>query len=109
MVFLYRVLQSRPQNVRINLRGRDVGVSQHGLQAAQVGTTLQEVGGETMAQDVGREPAENSGLAAVARQQFPKPLPCEAAAAGGYKEVAAGSAFEQGAPPIFQIVLHGLN
>ena len=41
-------------NVRINLRGADVGVTQQFLQNAQVHTRFQAVGGETVPEGVGR-------------------------------------------------------
>ena len=40
-------------NMRINLRGADVGVAQQFLQNAQVHACLQAVGGKTVAEGVG--------------------------------------------------------
>ena len=41
-------------NVRINLRGADVGMAQQFLQHAQVHARFQAVGGKTVAEGVGR-------------------------------------------------------
>jgi len=71
--------------VRINLGGRDVGVPQHDLHTAKVGSALQQVGGEAVTQHVGRKPMEYSYFPAVSGQELPKRLAGEAAAARGYE------------------------
>ncbi len=38
--------------MRINLRGADIGVPQHGLNAAQIGAAFQQMGGKRMPQYV---------------------------------------------------------
>src|ERR1044072_8672771 len=93
---LNRVPESRPHDVGVNLGGRDVGVPQHDLHAPQVGAALQEVGGEAVAEDVGREAVEDAGLLAVLRQVDPEGLAGEWAAAGGDEEIAAGAVLEDG-------------
>ena len=40
-------------NVRVNLRRRNIGVAEHFLDDAQVGAVAQEMGRETMSQQVG--------------------------------------------------------
>ena len=46
-------LQEASIEVRVDFRGRDLGVSQHFLNRPQVGTAFDEVGGETVAEGVG--------------------------------------------------------
>lgn len=36
-------------DVRINLRGLDIGVAEHDLNASDIGAILEEIGGERMA------------------------------------------------------------
>ena len=47
--------QARIQDVRINLRRRQVGMAQHHLDRAQVGAALEQVRGKRMPQDVGTQ------------------------------------------------------
>ena len=54
MVRLDQPLQPLGQHVGVDLRGRDVGVAEQQLQAAQVGAARQHVAGEGMAQHVRR-------------------------------------------------------
>jgi len=57
-------------DLRVDLRGGQVGVAQHGLHRSQVGAALHQVGGEAVAQLVGRDRAAESELAAFADQSF---------------------------------------
>ena len=43
-------------DVRVNLRGRDVAVTEHFLDSTQIGAVLQQMRGETMTQSVRRNP-----------------------------------------------------
>ena len=56
VVPVVNLAQTLAQNVRVYLRGGNVGVAEHHLQAAQVGAALEQVRGETVAQHVRREP-----------------------------------------------------
>ena len=58
VVSIHRLPQSRPHHVRINLRGRNIGVPEHHLHTAQIRPPFQKVGGETMADHVGRHMVE---------------------------------------------------
>ena len=69
-------------------------MTQHNLHTAQVGATLEEVGGETMTEDVGCEPVKDAGFPAVGGQQLPERLTGEAPAARGYEKVSAGASFQ---------------
>lgn len=52
-------------DVRVNLRGRDVGVTEHFLNGAQIGAVLQQMRGETMTQRVRRNPTRKIRLRRV--------------------------------------------
>jgi hypothetical protein len=78
----------------INLGGRDIGVTQHDLHTAQVGATLEEMGGKTMTEHVGRQPVEDAGIPAMGGQKLPEPLTGQAPAARGYEKVSAGASLE---------------
>src|SRR5260370_6225257 len=60
VVVVQRLAQSGPHDVRVNLGGRDIGVPQHSLHAAQVGAAFEEMRGETMPQHVWRQIAKNA-------------------------------------------------
>src|SRR5437764_15088209 len=64
--------QPRLENVRINLRGRQIGVAQHHLNRAQVGTPLEQVRRKRMAHDVWPEHVRPTGGAPVAFQELPE-------------------------------------
>ena len=52
-------------NVRVNLRGGDGGVTEEGLDGAQVGAVGKQIGGETMADDMRRHFFGDTGLDGV--------------------------------------------
>lgn len=54
MMGLHRVPQPLVQDVRVYLRGGDVGVTEHLLNAAQIGPVREQVGGEGVSQHVWR-------------------------------------------------------
>jgi hypothetical protein len=72
MMFLIHTLQSIEREVRVDLRGRNIGVAQNGLNRAQVCAVLDHVCGTTMAQHV------RTGIASHARRcrsnHLPDPL-----------------------------------
>src|SRR3989442_268935 len=109
MVLFYCLPQSRPHDMGIDLGGRDVGMSQHDLQATKVRSAFEQVGGEAMAEHVGGKAAENSRFPAVSRQEFPESLTGETTAARGYKQIAAGAALQQSRPAGRQILFYGLD
>src|SRR5215218_5277669 len=51
-------LQAFLVNVGVDLGGGDVGVAKHGLDRPQVGSVLQQMGGEAVAEHMGREAAD---------------------------------------------------
>src|SRR5262245_3141847 len=72
MVLVIDLAQSRLEHVRINLRRRQVGVTEHGLDRAQIGAALEQMGRERMPQHVRAEMRAYAGLHAVALEQPPE-------------------------------------
>lgn len=68
--------QLRAVDMRVDLRGRDIGMAQNLLQHTQVGTAREHVGGKGVAQGMGMEPHQShlapvaltDGMDALARQ-----------------------------------------
>src|SRR5690242_8261583 len=94
-MFLYGLPQSRSHYVGINLRRRDVSMSQHHLHTTQVGATLQQMSGEAVTKYVRRQAAKDSGFFPIAGQQVPECLPGETASPGSDKKILAGTSLEQ--------------
>src|SRR5215472_15599867 len=61
-------------DVRVDLRGGQIGVPEHLLNRPQVGAPFDEVRGERMAQLVRRRQSAQAGFERVALQQLPKSL-----------------------------------
>ena len=53
MMLIDDISQARPHDMGVHLGGRNVGMPEHGLHAAQVRATLEKVGREAVPQDVG--------------------------------------------------------
>src|SRR6266516_4598763 len=58
MVGVVDLFQAFLQDVRVNLSGRNVAVTQHELGRAQIGAALEQVRRERVPQQVGSNPAE---------------------------------------------------
>ena len=56
VVLEHQLLQPLFEHVRIDLRGRDIGMAQQLLHRAQVGAAIEQMAGEGVAQDVRRHP-----------------------------------------------------
>src|SRR5690349_20296294 len=82
-------------------------MSQHHLDAAQIGPAFQQVGGEAVAQHVGRQAAEDAGLLPISRQEFPKTLASHRTAACGYEEVFARASLQKRGPALVAVLLDG--
>ena len=63
--------------MRVNLRGRNVGMSQHRLHRTEISSPLQQVGRERMAQHMRRGNLGDSSPLTAGAQEFPEPLPRE--------------------------------
>ena len=61
MMFGMRGLQRRSIEMRVNLRGRQIGMPQHLLNRAQIGAALEKMGRESMAQQMRVELGFNPG------------------------------------------------
>src|ERR1043166_9671192 len=72
MMLCIYILQPVESDVRVDLRGRDVGVSENGLDGAEIGAPLDHVGGATMAQHVRAGAASGAGSGAM--RDLPDPL-----------------------------------
>ena len=75
------LLEALAGEVRVHLRGRDVGVAEHLLHGAQVAAARQQVGGEAVAQRVRAHLAAEAGGAGVALDDLVEALAAERAAA----------------------------
>ena len=64
--FLVDLLDVRRGDVGVDLRGGEIGVTQHLLHRPQVGSTFEQVGGERVAERVGRDVVGQLRLAGVA-------------------------------------------
>ncbi len=64
--------QPRLEHVRVDLRRRQVGVSEHHLDRAQIGAALEQVRREGMPEDVRAERAADAGAASVRLENLPE-------------------------------------
>src|SRR6202030_1847672 len=64
--------QPRFEHVRVDLRGREVGVAQHHLDGAQIGAALEQVRGERVTNDMGTERWRQSGAPPVGLENLPE-------------------------------------
>src|SRR4029077_15614778 len=102
MKLFVHLLQPSPRDVRVDLRRRDVGVPEHHLYGAQIGTVFQQMRGEGVPEHVRRDAAGEAGLASVLRDLHPQRLPRHRPAAIGEEEVCAATLIEM-RPPLFEI------
>ncbi len=83
--------QPAPRHVRIHLRGGDVGVPQHDLDAAQVRAAFHQMRGETVPDHVRRQIAKNPSLSSIA-------LAADSRTPGGSSPSLAPSRTDTGSP-----------
>ncbi len=75
---LHELGQPPSRDMGVDLRRGDVGMAQHLLQTAEIGTVIQEMRRESMAQHMGRNPLRrNVRLQGKFLEQLPKALPRE--------------------------------
>src|SRR5437773_5987320 len=86
MEVLVNLAEALAVDVRVDLRGGDVRVSQHHLHAAQIGAPLQKVRCERVAQHVGAELATDADGAPVGFEDLPEALAAHGLAAVVEKE-----------------------
>ena len=68
-------------DVRVDFRGRDVDVPEHGLHTPEIGPALDQVCGETMPQQMRIRARVDPRCSGVASYDLPKSLPRERLAA----------------------------
>src|SRR5215213_2922758 len=76
VVFLVDAADAFAGDVRVDLCGGEVAVAEHGLDAARVGAVFEQVRGEAVAQDVGRD-ALDAGLLGRALEHRPDDAPVD--------------------------------
>src|SRR6476469_3760920 len=79
-------LQPFARYVSINLRGGNVSVAQQQLDDTQVGSVVEEVGGERMTQCMGRRQPGYASLAGIAFDQIPECLACHGGTTSGNEQ-----------------------
>jgi hypothetical protein len=101
MVLFEQPLQALGLHMRIDLRGRDVGMTEQHLQAAQVGAARQHVTGEGVPQHVRRDARRIIGRAASRPGNSQRPWPASSGAAA--VRAAAESGTIRSLPPLPRI------
>ncbi len=86
MIFLVNRFEPGLVDMRINLRGRDVGMSQHFLDDAQRRSVLEQMARKRMPQGVRAYVLFNSCFTRIMLYEFPYALPAEPASAPGKKQ-----------------------
>ena len=92
-----QLFQTGTCNMRINLRRRQITVTQQHLHYPQIGTMVEQVGGKGVPQGMRRQIAFYTGLCRVALDNVPKRLPRHAVTPAGRKQV-FGMTFQQYLP-----------
>ena len=72
-MLIHDLAQPAPCHVRVDLRGGNVGVTQHNLNTAQIRAALHQMRGETVPHYMRRQIAKNSRLLAVSASNFQNP------------------------------------
>src|SRR5215510_2560567 len=79
----------------VNLRRRDIRMTQHRLHRAQIGTSFEKMGGKRMAQGMRRYPLLDAGGQRVTANELPESLPRQRPARAVDKHKTAGSILGQ--------------
>ena len=106
MLVLHQGAQLLVQHMRVDLRGGDVGVAEHGLHAAQVRSALEQMGRETVPDHVRGQIVKNTRFPSQRRQQFPERLPGERPSARRDEQIRTRPPVEQLRPYVPQIPLN---
>jgi hypothetical protein len=99
-------LQPLARHVGVDRGGGDVCMPEQHLHCAQVGTVVQQVRGEGMAQRVRRQRRIDTRRARMALDQLPEHLPRHRATARGDEQRVADPALEDGAARLGQVAPH---
>ena len=89
MVLLVQGFQALPRDMGIDLGRRDVRMAEQKLDYPEVGAMVEQVGGEGVAQRVGREGFGNARFCRMALDQVSESLPAHHAPPGSDEEVVA--------------------
>jgi hypothetical protein len=92
--------QARFEHVRVDLRGRKVGVTQHHLNRSKVSSSLQQMRRKRMPDDVWAERLWEAGSTPVAFQDLPKADAAERSASSVDEQAGRRAPLHQGGPPI---------
>jgi len=105
-MLIHGLPQTAPRDVRIDLRGGNVGVPQHDLDTAQIRAAFHQMSGETVPHDVRRQAAKNSRRFPISAQQLPEPLASHRPAPRGHEQKPAGATLQQPGTPLRQVFPH---
>lgn len=92
-------------NLGVNLGGGDVGMAEHHLDRAQIGTARQQVGGKGVAQHVGADPVFGPGMDCDAIDDLPEPIAGHGAAPVVQEQKGAGFFLDQLRPSPVKVVV----
>src|SRR5438270_13895372 len=81
MKLIIDLLQPRPRDMRVDLRGGDVRMAKHQLDGSEIRSVLQEMRGERMSQNMGRDMCLDAGQPCVLDDLHPERLAGHRAAA----------------------------
>ena len=93
-IFLCIDFRSGLVDVGVDLRGLDVAVAEEFLHDAEIGAAAEEVGGEAVAQGMGRDLLEDSAFSRVLFDQHPQADAFHRLAGAGEEQSFAGFAFQ---------------
>jgi len=85
MIALVDFFQPGAVHMGVDLSGRDICVTQHGLDRTKIGPALKQVSCEGMAEAVRRDPFFDAGGAGIMVNQLPKSLAGQRLAGSGDK------------------------
>src|SRR5882672_8689360 len=109
MMRLVNLLQPLFHHMGIDLRGGNIGMSQHQLYRPQVGPALQQVRGEAVPQHMWRQRYAQSRFSPIRRENLPYPYPADPPAAPVNKQKGSRGAWRcpnQGRTPMAQVLLY---
>src|SRR6478736_3416393 len=102
--------ESRFENVRVDLRRREIGVAEHRLNRAEIGATLEQMRRERMPQYVRTEAAADAGAATASLENLPEAETRQPGAAARVDEhPGTGFLAEQHRPCLGDVLLHPLH
>src|SRR5512135_3003676 len=95
MILLVNLLEPFPGNMRIDLRGGDIGMAEHGLHRTQVGAVVKHMRCKGVAQRMRRDGSADAGLECIVFEPYPEHLTRYAPAPRTDEHMVCIPAFEQ--------------